>query len=102
LRRPAILVLVLVLGCSWGCVQGRDYRGASLAGRLGCLVCHAPPGPGSRAAPLTGVSRRLTVRELRLALTRPRQPHPGAVMPSYAYLPPAEQEALVKYLQSLQ
>jgi mono/diheme cytochrome c family protein len=95
------LVLVLLLGCPWGCVQAQDSRGVSLAGRLGCLVCHAPPGPGSRAAPLTGVGRRLTARELRLALTAPRQLHPGAAMPSYAYLPPAEQEALVQYLQSL-
>jgi cbb3-type cytochrome oxidase cytochrome c subunit len=102
LRKPAILVLVLVLGCSGGCAQGRDCGRVSLAGRLGCLVCHAPAKPGSRTAPLTGVGRRLTPHKLRLALTQPRQLHSGAAMPSYAYLPPAEQEALVKYLQSLQ
>jgi hypothetical protein len=31
----------------------------------------------------------------------PRQHHPQAKMPSYAYLPPAEQEALVQFLAAL-
>ena len=53
------------------------------------------------AAPLDGIGVRLSPPQLQKALTYPRQLHPLAKMPSYAYLPPAEQEALVKYLEGL-
>jgi mono/diheme cytochrome c family protein len=69
---------------------------------LGCLACHAHNGPGGKiAAPLNGVGARLTAEELALVIAYPRQRHPGAKMPSYAYLPQAEQAALVEFLQSL-
>jgi mono/diheme cytochrome c family protein len=69
---------------------------------LGCLACHALQGQGGKlAAPLDGVGARLTPRELGIAIAYPRQRHPRAKMPSYAYLPLLEQEAVVKFLETL-
>jgi mono/diheme cytochrome c family protein len=96
------LALGVVLACSWVGAPAQEAPDADLARRLGCFACHSPAGrQPARAAPLTGVGARLTPRQLRLALTLPRQLHPRARMPSYAYLPPPEQEALVQYLESL-
>jgi hypothetical protein len=71
-----------------------------LAQRLGCFACHTN-GPGHRAAPLNGVGARLSRDQLKIALTQPRQLHPGVKMPSYAYLPEAERQTLVDFLTSL-
>ncbi len=71
-----------------------------LAQRLGCFACHAA-GPGHAAAALEGVGSRLSREQLKIALTQPRKLHPGAKMPSYAYLPADEQQALMDYLTSL-
>jgi cbb3-type cytochrome oxidase cytochrome c subunit len=104
LRIPVTLglALAMLLACSWSWAQAPEPQGAELAQRLGCFACHSREGPPeSRATPLNGVGARLTPRQLRLALTLPRQLHPRAQMPSYAFLPPAEQEALVQYLKSL-
>jgi cbb3-type cytochrome oxidase cytochrome c subunit len=97
------VALAVLLACSWTWAQtSQESRGADLARRLGCFACHSQPGPGAnRAAPLNGIGARLSPKELRLAITFPRQLHPGAKMPSYAYLPPAEQEALVNFLKNL-
>jgi hypothetical protein len=97
------LALALLLSaCPGSRVQAQGPQGAELAGRLGCLACHALNGPGGKlAAPLDGVGTRLTAGELAIAIAYPRQRHPGAKMPSYAYLPLAEQAALVEFLQSL-
>jgi mono/diheme cytochrome c family protein len=96
------LALGAVLACSWVAAPAPETPGADLARRLGCLACHAPAGsPPGPAIPLAGVGARLTPTQLRLALTLPRRLHPRAKMPSYAYLPPPEQEALVRYLESL-
>jgi mono/diheme cytochrome c family protein len=97
------LALGVVLACSWSSAPAQDAPGAELARRLGCFACHALHGQGGhRAAALDGIGTRLTPRQLRLAITFPRRLHPRARMPSYAYLPPAEQEALVHYLETLQ
>lgn len=104
MRIPVALgvALAVLLACSWTWAQTRESRGADLARRLGCFACHSRPGQGAqRAAPLNGVGARLSPRKLRLAITFPRQLHPGAKMPSYAYLPPEEQEALVNFLKNL-
>lgn len=73
---------------------------ADLAQRLGCFACHAA-GPGRPAASLDGVGSRLSREQLEVALTQPRKLHPGAKMPSYAYLPAAERRVLVEFLISL-
>jgi hypothetical protein len=96
------LALAVLIVCPWGRVQAREPQGAELAGRLGCLACHALNGAeGKLAALLDGVGARLTAAELAQAIAYPRQRHPGAKMPSYAYLPPREQSALVEFLQTL-
>jgi cbb3-type cytochrome oxidase cytochrome c subunit len=56
---------------------------------------------GTLAVALDGVGNRLSPQNLQTVLRYPRQLHARAKMPSYAYLPEAEQEALVKYLESL-
>jgi len=104
LRIAAItgLALACLLASAALGAQTPGPQGAELAGRLGCFACHSLKGRGGKLArPLDGAGARIAPRELRLALTFPRQLHPGARMPSYAYLPPAEQDALVKYLESL-
>ena len=96
------LALALLLVCPGSRAQAQGPQGAELAGRLGCLACHALNGSGGKlAAPLDGVGARLTAAELAIAIAYPRQRHPGAKMPSYAYLPPMEQAALVEFLQTL-
>jgi len=104
LRLPAAtgLALAVLLACAGSRAQAQGPQGAELAGRLGCLACHALNGSGGKlAAPLDGVGARLSVKELAIAIAYPRQRHPGAKMPSYAYLPPMEQAALVEFLQTL-
>ena len=71
-----------------------------MARRLGCFACHRE-GPGSPAQPLAGVGARLPREQLQMALTQPRKLHPGAKMPSYAYLPDAERQALLDFLEHL-
>ena len=97
----AVLPALLLAGSlSWG--QPQDPRIPDLARRLGCFACHALKGQGGNLAmPLDRVGARLSPQKLRTALTYPRQLHPGAKMPSYAYLPAPEQEALVHYLEGL-
>lgn len=93
------LALAFLLACPGSRAQA---QGPELAGRLGCLACHALNSPGTKlAAPLDGVGARLTAGDLAIAIAYPRQRHPRAKMPSYAYLPPAEQAALVEFLQTL-
>jgi mono/diheme cytochrome c family protein len=96
------LALAFLLACPGSRAQAQKLQGAELAERLGCLACHALNGPGGKlAAALDGVGARLTAGELAIAIGYPRQRHPRAKMPSYAYLPPAEQAALVEFLQTL-
>lgn len=96
------LALAVLLACPGSRAQAQGLQGAELAGRLGCLACHALSGSGGRlAAALDGVGARLTTGELTLSIAYPRQRYPRAQMPSYAYLPPAEQAALVEFLQTL-
>jgi mono/diheme cytochrome c family protein len=105
LRIPAALGLALaclLAACPLSRAQTQGPHGAELAGRLGCLACHSLKGQGGKlATPLDGVGARLTPQELGIALAYPRRRHPRAKMPSYAYLPPLEQAALVEFLQTL-
>lgn len=72
----------------------------NLAQHLGCFACHAA-GPGHPAASLDGIGSRLSREQLQIALTQPRKLHPGAKMPSYAYLPAAERQELLDFLANL-
>jgi hypothetical protein len=96
------LALAFLLACPWSRAPAQGPQGVELAGRLGCLACHALKGQGGKlAAPLDGLGARLTPRELGIAIAYPRQRHPRAKMPSYAYLPPMEQAVLVKFLENV-
>jgi hypothetical protein len=96
------LALALLLVCPGSEGQAQKPQGADLAGRLGCMACHSLKGRGGDlAAPFDGIGARLTPRDLAAVIAYPRQRHPRAKMPSYAYLPPAEQAALANYLETL-
>jgi mono/diheme cytochrome c family protein len=96
------LALACLLACPGSRAQAQGPQGPELAGRLGCLACHSLNGKGGKlAAPLDGVGGRLTTQELGIAIASPRQRHPRAKMPSYAYLPPLEQAILVNFLENL-
>jgi cbb3-type cytochrome oxidase cytochrome c subunit len=97
----AILVAGLGLSLTWGlsAASAQELGGAGLARRLGCFVCHGE-GPGHRAPALEGVGNRLPREQLQVVLTQPRQLYPGAKMPSYAYLPAGERQALLDFLSN--
>jgi hypothetical protein len=104
LRISAVLALLLtiLLGGFWSWGLAQETPGPDLARRLGCFACHSLQGRvGNLATALDGVGVRLSPEKLQIAITYPRQLHPLAKMPSYAYLPPAEQKALVNYMESL-
>lgn len=96
--------MALALSLAWACGTGpaRERSGPELARRLGCFACHAFKGQGGDGAvDLGGVGARLFPAELQTSLSHPRQRHPGARMPSYAYLRPEERQALLTYLAGL-
>ena len=69
----------LLAACPGSRAQAQGPQGAELAGRLGCLACHALNRPGGKpAAALDGVGARLTTAELaqRHRLSPPTSP-PG-------------------------
>ncbi len=71
-----------------------------LARRLGCFACHNHDS-GHLAAPLDEVGSRLSRDQLNIVLAQPRRLYPAARMPSYAYLPAEERQALVDFLSNL-
>ncbi len=86
-----------LLACCLSPAPARELGGADLARRLGCFACHGE-GRGYRAQSLEGVGGRLPREQLEAVLTQPRKLYPGAKMPSYAYLPAAERQALLDFL----
>ena len=104
MRTRAGLAAALALSLTWACAPGpaRKLSGPELARRLECFACHSLRGQGGKeAAPLDGVGARLSLEELQTSLNHPRRRHPGARMPSYAYLPLQEEQALLAYLADL-
>ena len=103
--RPGLVLLAglgLSLAVCLSAASGQESGGADLARRLGCFACHSRQGSGGvQASRLDGIGSRLSPGDLQKILTYPRQVHPQAKMPSYAYLPPGEMEALVDFLKSL-
>ena len=95
-----LMALAINLVLIWTQALAQHLPASDLARRLGCFACHAA-GPGHLAAPLDGVGSRLSREQLQVALTQPRQLHPGAKMPSYAYLPAAERQELLDFLANL-
>jgi mono/diheme cytochrome c family protein len=99
-----LAVLVAGLGLSLTCgpspAPAQEIAAPELARRLGCFACHGE-GRGYRAQSLEGVGNRLPRQQLQVVLNQPRKLYPGAKMPSYAYLPAAERQALVDFLSNL-
>lgn len=96
----AVAALGLLAACTLAPAQ--EPWAPDLARRLGCFACHSLAGRGGKtAAPLDRAAARLAPAQLQTILTHPRQLHAGAKMPSYAYLPAGERQALVDFLQSL-
>jgi mono/diheme cytochrome c family protein len=101
-RLRPLLLAALGLFLFGAPAAARELPAPELAARLGCFACHALQGRGGKlAVPLDGVGASLTPAQLAQVLTQPRQIHPGAKMPSYAYLPEAERQALVDFLRGL-
>jgi mono/diheme cytochrome c family protein len=101
-RLRPLLLAVLGLMLAGAAASARELRAPELAARLGCFACHSLNGRGGKLAlPLDGAGARLSPAQLEQVLTHPRQIHPGAKMPSYAYLPGAERQALVDFLKQL-
>ncbi len=101
MRFPAWLAawVGFVLAAWLGATGAQETAGAELARRLGCFACHGP-GRDYPAKPLQGIAARLSAEQLQVVLTQPRQLYPGAKMPSYAYLPAAERQALLDFLEN--
>lgn len=96
----AVAALGLLAACTWAPAQ--EPWAPDLARRLGCFACHSLAGRGGKtAASLDRVGTRLTPAQVETILTHPRKLHPGAKMPSFAYLPAGERQALADFLQSL-
>jgi mono/diheme cytochrome c family protein len=101
-RLRPLLLAALGLLLAGPPAAARELPAPELAARLGCFACHALNGRGGKLAlPLDRVGARLTPAQLEQVLTQPRQIHPGAKMPSYAYLPGSERQALVDFLKQL-
>jgi mono/diheme cytochrome c family protein len=90
----------LSLTCGPSLAPAQEAVAPDLARRLGCFACHGE-GRGYRAQSLEGVGARLPREQLQVVLSQPRKLHPGAKMPSYAYLPAEERQALVDFLSNL-
>jgi mono/diheme cytochrome c family protein len=99
---PATLVaaLGLILACGLSAAPAQEAAVPDLARRLGCFACHGQ-GRNYPAHSLDGVGARLSRGQLQVALAQPRKLHPGAKMPSYAYLTATERQTLVDFLANL-
>ncbi|AEB08581.1 c-type cytochrome [Desulfobacca acetoxidans] len=83
--------------------QTTIQKGLELSQRLSCWGCHQHQGQGADLGPnLDGVGNRLARAELEGQLQTPRGRHPDSRMPSFAFIRPFEQKALVDYLLTLQ
>jgi len=98
----AALVAGVGLSLAWSlsAASAQELSAADLARRLGCFACHGA-GRGYPARSLEGVGHRLPRAQLQVVLTQPRKLYPGAKMPSYAYLPDEERQALADFLSNL-
>lgn len=76
--------------------------GSDLYQRLSCHGCHAWHNRGGEVGPvLDGVGGRSTREALETQILTPRQRQADSRMPSFAFVKPAEIQALLDFLQSL-
>jgi cbb3-type cytochrome oxidase cytochrome c subunit len=116
-RAASILALVAVCGVVVALAQrdsptaesARLRKGAEIYLREGCSNCHSIAGKiaakgGVRGVPLDGVGTRLTAKEIRAALLKPRPTAASTValkMKSYAHVSATDLDNLVAYVGSL-
>ena len=99
----AILAAGLGLSLTWGLSAApaqESWAPRTWPGAWAALPATVRAG-ATAAQSLEGVGARLPRDQLQVVLTQPRQLYPGAKMPSYAYLPAEERQALLDFLSNL-
>lgn len=82
-------------------------EGAKVYAAQKCSICHSIAGVGNKKLPLDGVGTKLTTDQIREWIANPveaaKKHNSAAKPPMRAYkLPPAELDALVAYMKSLE
>jgi mono/diheme cytochrome c family protein len=94
--------VALVLGTGVASAQGD--AGAKVFADKKCSMCHSVNGVGNKKTPLDGVGARLSKEEIREWLVNPQEAAAKAkatAKPVHPKLPPADLDALVAYLKTL-
>jgi mono/diheme cytochrome c family protein len=77
-------------------------RGRTVYVEQKCQACHSIAGVGSRRYPLDGVGSTLSPDDIRKWIVSPLEMNPKVSKRAFDTLPPADLEALVAYVSSLQ
>jgi mono/diheme cytochrome c family protein len=93
--------VAVVLGC--GLASAQD-AGAKVFTEKKCGMCHSVAGVGNKKLPLDGVGAKYSVDQIREWLVNPQEAAKKAKStgkPVHPKLPPADLDALVAYLKTL-
>ncbi len=82
-------------------VATRIARGKVVYTEQKCSLCHQIAGVGNKRSVLDGVGDRLKAPDVRQWIVAPRKMKPTVRKPDYSKLRPADLDALVAYLMSL-
>lgn len=96
--------VALSLALSPGVAFAQADAGAKVFAEKKCTMCHAVAGVGNKKVPLDGVGAKLTVDQIREWLVNPQEAAKKAKStgkPMHPKLPPADLDALVAYLKTL-
>jgi mono/diheme cytochrome c family protein len=99
---------MLVSGIAFAQDAGKVERGKAVFVEQKCKICHSVGGVGNPKGPLDDVIGKLGADEMKQWLVNPKEMAEKAKlarkppMKSFASLPPADLDALVTYLQTLQ
>jgi cytochrome c2 len=94
--------VALLLGSGVASAQGD--AGAKVFAEKKCGMCHSVAGVGNKKIPLDGVGAKLSVDQIREWLVNPQEAAKKAKStgkPVHPKLPPADVDALVAYLKTL-
>ena len=94
--------VALLLGS--GVASAQADAGAKVFAEKKCGMCHSVAGVGNKKTPLDGVGAKYTVDQLREWLVNPQEAAKKAKStgkPVHPKLPPADLDALVAYLKTL-
>ena len=112
MRRSFVILCVVVVAVSLPAIVSAEQaapateQGEKIYAAQKCSICHSIAGIGNKKLPLDGVGIKLTVDEIREWIVNPvdaaKKRNSTAKPPMRAYkLPPAELDALVAYVKSL-